>query len=91
MTAHTQFTISIVNFVKPESMYKEGMRPLFYSRVEETRNAKGWYRVGDNIQVKAPPESPECFAHEDVFQCFPPTRVTFTLCAIFRKLHRDEL
>jgi len=84
MTAHTQFTISIVNFVKPESMYKEGMRPLFYSRVEETRNAKGWYRVGDNIQVKATPESPECFAHRNVFPYFPPdARVTFTLCAVF--------
>ena len=45
-----QYLLSIVNFVKPESMYTDGMRPLFYSRTEEKKNAKGWFRVGDNIQ-----------------------------------------
>jgi hypothetical protein len=48
-----QYTISIVNFVKPESMYKEGMRPLFYSRREENFQSKGWHRVGENIQYFA--------------------------------------
>jgi hypothetical protein len=45
-----QYLLSIVNFVKPESMYTDGMRPLFYSKIEEKKNAKGWYRIGDNIQ-----------------------------------------
>ena len=47
------YTMSIVNFVKPDSMYREGMRPLFYSRAEEKKNAKGWYRCGENIQYFA--------------------------------------
>ena len=43
------FRFSIVNLTKPDSLYKEGMRPLCYSTTEATTNNIGWQRCGDNI------------------------------------------
>lgn len=40
--------ISIVNLTKPDSLYKEGMRPLMYSTADAANNI-GWRRCGENI------------------------------------------
>lgn len=40
---------SIVNLTKPDSLYKEGMRPLMYSTTDATNNNVGWQRCGENI------------------------------------------
>jgi cytosolic carboxypeptidase protein 2/3 len=40
---------SIVNLTKPDSLYKEGMRPLMYSSTDATNNNVGWQRCGENI------------------------------------------
>lgn len=40
---------SIVNLTKPDSLYREGMRPLMYSVTDATNNMVGWRRCGDNI------------------------------------------
>ena len=46
------YKFNIVNLVKPESSYNQGMKPLFYSRKEsdpDTGSGYGWYRDGSNI------------------------------------------
>ncbi|KAG5685061.1 hypothetical protein PVAND_014262 [Polypedilum vanderplanki] len=45
----TQYRFSIVNLTKPDSLYKEGMRPLMYSTADATNNNIGWRRCGENI------------------------------------------
>lgn len=40
---------SIINLTKPDSLYKEGMRPLMYSVTDATNNMIGWRRCGENI------------------------------------------
>lgn len=42
-------SFSIVNLTKPDSLYKEGMRPLMYSTTDATNNNVGWKRCGENI------------------------------------------
>jgi cytosolic carboxypeptidase protein 2/3 len=44
-----RYRFSIVNLTKPDSLYKEGMRPLMYSTTDATNNNVGWQRCGDNI------------------------------------------
>ena len=41
--------LSIVNLVKSDSLYNEGMRPLMYSATEANQSLVGWRRCGDNI------------------------------------------
>lgn len=40
------YKFNIVNLVKPESSYNQGMKPLIYSCKDESL---GWYRDGQNI------------------------------------------
>lgn len=40
---------SIVNLMKPDSLYSNGMRPLFYSQKKAELKKVGWHRAGDNI------------------------------------------
>ena len=47
--ARTPYTLRVVNFVKHESVFTEGLRPLLYSRKEE-KNGRGWHRAGEDIQ-----------------------------------------
>lgn len=45
----TTYKFNIVNLVKPESSYNQGMKPLFYSGKEAEShdgNGVGWYRDG---------------------------------------------
>lgn len=43
------YTFHIVNFIKPDSSYNEGMRPLVYSRKESEMKHLGWMRAGEDI------------------------------------------
>ncbi|XP_058064463.1 cytosolic carboxypeptidase Nna1-like [Anopheles bellator] len=43
------YRFSIINLTKPDSLYKEGMRPLMYSTTDAECNQIGWRRCGDNI------------------------------------------
>ena len=38
-----------MNFMKPDSTYSKGMKPLLYSVKEAEQNHIGWYRDGFNI------------------------------------------
>jgi hypothetical protein len=52
MKKNTTYKFNIVNLVKPESSYNQGMKPLFYSMKESGSNdgqGIGWYRDGTNI------------------------------------------
>lgn len=40
---------SIINLTKPDSLYKEGMRPLMYSNTDAANHMIGWRRCGENI------------------------------------------
>ncbi|XP_055709580.1 cytosolic carboxypeptidase Nna1 isoform X2 [Phlebotomus papatasi] len=43
------YRFSIVNLVKSDSLYNEGMRPLMYSTIEANTSLIGWRRCGENI------------------------------------------
>ncbi|XP_039435421.1 cytosolic carboxypeptidase 2 isoform X4 [Culex pipiens pallens] len=47
--AKTVYRFSIINLTKPDSLYKEGMRPLMYSTLDAEYNHLGWQRCGENI------------------------------------------
>jgi len=43
------YRFNIVNFMKPDSNYNQGMKPLVYSVKEAAENSMGWTRDGFNI------------------------------------------
>uniref|UniRef100_A0A1A9VWF8 Peptidase M14 domain-containing protein n=1 Tax=Glossina austeni TaxID=7395 RepID=A0A1A9VWF8_GLOAU len=43
------YRFSIVNLVKSNSLYNDGMRPLLYSTINAKTRNEGWRRCGDNI------------------------------------------
>ena len=43
------YRFNIVNFMKPDSNYNMGMKPLVYSQIEADEYEKGWFRDGFNI------------------------------------------
>ena len=43
------YRFNIVNFMKPDSNYNQGMRPLIYSMKDAEQNKIGWQRDGINI------------------------------------------
>lgn len=46
----TTYKFNIINLIKPESSYNQGMRPLLYSKKEsESEACIGWQREGQNI------------------------------------------
>lgn len=46
---YREYIFHIINFVKPDSQYNDGMMPLFYSKKEADNNNVGWYRSGYDI------------------------------------------
>lgn len=42
------YKFNIINLVKPESLYNDGMKPLFYSK-KGAENGNGWYHDGQAI------------------------------------------
>ncbi|XP_075156266.1 nna1 carboxypeptidase isoform X2 [Haematobia irritans] len=43
------YRFSIVNLIKSDSLYNDGMRPLMYSTHNAKTKNEGWVRCGDNI------------------------------------------
>jgi hypothetical protein len=44
------YKFNIINLIKPESSYNQGMKPLTYSKREaDQESGIGWLREGDNI------------------------------------------
>jgi hypothetical protein len=43
------YRLSIVNMMKPESLFALGMRPLLYSEAQGSRGQLGWRRCGEDI------------------------------------------
>ncbi|XP_043943115.1 cytosolic carboxypeptidase 3 [Protopterus annectens] len=44
------YRFTIINFLKPSSLYNLGMRPLMYSELEAHTRQVGWHRIGDEIK-----------------------------------------
>ena len=44
-----KYIFNIVNFCKPQSLYKNGMRPLVYSAAAATKLGHGWARCGHDV------------------------------------------
>ncbi|XP_059479393.1 cytosolic carboxypeptidase 2-like [Neocloeon triangulifer] len=47
--ANVMYRLSIVNLMKQDSLYSNGMRPLMYSTKKAELKRVGWHRTGDNI------------------------------------------
>ncbi|XP_075066532.1 cytosolic carboxypeptidase 3 isoform X2 [Mixophyes fleayi] len=48
--AGVPYRFTIINFMKPTSLYNHGMRPLMYSEIEANGREIGWHRIGDEIK-----------------------------------------
>ena len=44
-----QYQFHIINFVKPDSSYNDGMKPLVYSTKEAESRGTGWMRAGEDV------------------------------------------
>ncbi|XP_025972855.1 cytosolic carboxypeptidase 3 isoform X5 [Dromaius novaehollandiae] len=44
------YRFTIINFTKPNSLYKRGMRPLLYSEADAKKRNVGWQRTGNEIK-----------------------------------------
>jgi len=49
MQINTTYRFSIVNFAKNDSLYRDGLKPLMYSKKEAEINGTGWQRCGTRI------------------------------------------
>ena len=49
MRRHTKYRFNIINLVKPDSLYNEGMRVAMYSQKDVKVTGVGWRRVGSDI------------------------------------------
>jgi hypothetical protein len=47
--AGKKYVINIKNFFKPDSLYNQGLKPLFYSTKKAENEGIGWYRGGEDI------------------------------------------
>ncbi|XP_064602281.1 cytosolic carboxypeptidase 2-like [Liolophura sinensis] len=48
--ANKLYRFTIVNFMKPDSLYNNGMKPLMYSEKEAQQRKIGWFRCGSSIK-----------------------------------------
>ncbi|XP_068133658.1 cytosolic carboxypeptidase 3 isoform X2 [Hyperolius riggenbachi] len=48
--ASVPYRFTIINFMKPNSLYNHGMRPLLYSEIEAETKQIGWHRIGEDIK-----------------------------------------
>jgi hypothetical protein len=47
------YKFNIINLIKPDSSYNQGMKPLLYSKKDADQNQLGWHRGGFNINYGA--------------------------------------
>eukprot|EP00961_Rhodomonas_salina_P185332 2502297-Rhodomonas_salina.1 len=45
-----RYTLSLENMIKSDSLFKEGMKPLVWSRGEHEKSGRAWQRGCDNVQ-----------------------------------------
>ena len=51
------YRFAVTNFVKGDSLYRHGMKPLAYSRSRAAREGTGWRRVGERIRYYKNPKA----------------------------------
>ncbi len=44
-----KYTFHITNFIKPDSLFSEGMKPLIYSKKDADLHGISWHRAGEDI------------------------------------------
>jgi hypothetical protein len=49
MAKFRTYTFHILNFVKPDSSFNDGMKPLVYSSSEAEETKVGWSRMGEDV------------------------------------------
>jgi len=49
MQAGVEYQFCIVNLLKAESLYNDGMQPITYSTIAKETNGTGWVRAGENV------------------------------------------
>ena len=47
---NAEYTFNIINLIKPDSSYQQGMKPLIYSEKNCKATGHGWYRGGTDIR-----------------------------------------
>jgi cytosolic carboxypeptidase protein 2/3 len=52
LPAGTTIQFRILNFMKPDSLYNDGMKPCVLSEKHKDYNGEEWHRDGDNISYK---------------------------------------
>jgi len=53
------YKFSIINLIKPDSLYNHGMRPLAYSKKKADGSmGVGWHRTGTDIKYGASKKKP---------------------------------
>ncbi|XP_022083602.1 uncharacterized protein LOC110975422 isoform X3 [Acanthaster planci] len=50
MRQGVKYRFTITNFMKPGSLYNDGMRPLLYSEIDAQKRNVGWRRAGEDIK-----------------------------------------
>lgn len=59
-----KYRFNIVNFMKPDSNYNQGMKPLIYSVKEAQENRIGWQRDGHNIAYYQGARKKRAYQHQ---------------------------
>lgn len=49
MLQNTEYTFTIVNFTKSDSLFNYGLKPAYYSVVGNKKFGEGWHRYGKNV------------------------------------------
>ncbi|XP_043660578.1 uncharacterized protein LOC122624884 isoform X6 [Drosophila teissieri] len=80
------YRFSIVNLVKSDSLYNDGMQPVMYSTLGAKEKSEGWRRCGDNIcYYRNDDESASNSANED-----DEDNSTYTLTFTIEFEHDDD-
>ncbi|XP_032582260.1 cytosolic carboxypeptidase Nna1 isoform X5 [Drosophila sechellia] len=80
------YRFSIVNLVKSDSLYNDGMQPVMYSTLGAKEKSEGWRRCGDNIcYYRNDDESVSNSANED-----DEDNSTYTLTFTIEFEHDDD-
>lgn len=58
-----KYRFNIVNLMKPDSNYNQGMRPLTYSMKEAEESRIGWQREGFNIHYYQGARKKKAYQH----------------------------
>ena len=64
MRKDRKYRFNIVNFMKPDSNYNQGMKPLIYSVKEAEENRIGWQRTGTNIAYYQGARKKRAYQHQ---------------------------